>query len=135
VISVGNLDQIRSETRANGVANIPEYGSVKVEAEFHALRNNSTYEHIRPGTEYPALLFEHGVNDIRVDVWMSTKTATRFLAAQAPGRPVLMRLENDAGHGAGATRAQAQQRTADRWAFLLWQAGLPEFQPTGPKGP
>ncbi len=129
VISVGNLDQIRSETRANGAANIPEYGTVKVEAEFRALRNNSTYENIRPGTDYPALLFEHGVNDIRVDVWMSTKTATRFRAASPQGRPVLMRLETDAGHGAGATRAQAQQRTADRWAFLLWRAGLPAFQP------
>ncbi len=129
VISVGNLDQIRSETRANGAANIPEYGTVKVEAEFRALRNNSTYENIRPGTDYPALLFEHGVNDIRVDVWMSTKTATRFRAANPQGRPVLMRLETDAGHGAGATRLQAQQRVADRWAFLLWRAGVPAFQP------
>jgi len=128
-IGVGNLDQIRSETRANGAGNIPEYGSVKVEAEFHALRHNSTYEHIRPGTAYPALLFEHGVNDTRVDVWMSTKAATRFIAANPKGKPVLMRLEYDAGHGVGSTRSQAQQRTADRWAFFLWQAGLPGFQP------
>lgn len=128
-IGVGNLDQIRSETRANGAGNIPEYGSVKVELEFHALRNNSTYEHIRPGTAYPALLFEHGVNDSRVDVWMSTKAATRFLAANPDGPPVLMRLEYDAGHGVGATRSQSQQRTADRWSFFLWQAGVPEFQP------
>ncbi|MEN9628215.1 MAG: Prolyl endopeptidase [Pseudomonadota bacterium] len=126
---VGNLDQIRSETRANGAANIPEYGTVKVEAEFRALRNNSTYEHIRQGTAYPALLFEHGVNDIRVDVWMSTKVATRFSAANESGKPVLMRLEYDAGHGAGSTRLQAQRQTADRWAFFLWQAGVPAFQP------
>jgi prolyl oligopeptidase len=128
-LSVGNLDQIRSETRANGVGNIPEYGTVKIEAEFHALRNNSTYEHIKPGTAYPALLFEHGVNDTRVDVWMSTKAATRFRAANPGGKTVLMRLEYDAGHGVGSTRAQAQQRTADRWAFFLWHAGVPEFQP------
>ena len=127
-LSVGNLDQIRSETRANGVGNIPEYGTVKVEAEFRALRNNSTYEHIRPGAAYPALLFEHGVNDTRVDVWMSTKAATRFIATNPQGKPVLMRLEYDAGHGVGATRTQAQQRTADRWAFFLWQAGVPAFQ-------
>ncbi|MFN0182313.1 MAG: prolyl oligopeptidase family serine peptidase [Aquabacterium sp.] len=129
VIGVGNLDQIRSETRANGAGNIPEYGSVKVEAEFHALRHNSTYEHIRPGTAYPALLFEHGVNDTRVDVWMSTKAATRFAVARPQAKPVLMRLEYDAGHGVGATRIQSQQRTADRWAFVLWQAGVPGFQP------
>jgi prolyl oligopeptidase len=128
-IGVGNLDQIRSETRANGAANIPEYGTVRLEAEFQALRRNSTYEHIRPGTAYPALLFEHGVNDTRVDVWMSTKAATRFLTANPSGQPVLMRLEYDAGHGVGSTRRQGQQRTADRWAFFLWQAGQPGFQP------
>jgi prolyl oligopeptidase len=128
-LSVGNLDQIRSETRANGAGNIPEYGTVKIENEFHALRNNSTYEHIKPGTAYPALLFEHGVNDTRVDVWMSSKSATRFRAANPAGKPVLMRLEYDGGHGVGSTRTQAQQRTADRWAFFLWQAGVPEFQP------
>lgn len=128
-IGVGNLDQIRSETRANGAGNIPEYGTVKVEAEYRALKHNSTYEHIRPGTTYPALLFEHGVNDTRVDVWMSTKAATRFAAAAPDGKPVLMRLEYDAGHGVGSTRTQAQQRTADRWAFFLWHAGVPGFQP------
>jgi prolyl oligopeptidase len=128
-IGVGNLDQIRSETRANGAGNIPEYGSVKLEAEFHALRNNSTYEHIASNKRYPAILFEHGVNDTRVDVWMSTKAATRFIAGNPNGKPVLMRLEYDAGHGVGSTRSQAQQRTTDRWSFFLWQAGMPEFQP------
>lgn len=126
-IGVGNTDQIRSETRANGAGNIPEYGTVKVEGEFHALRNNSTYEHIEAGTRYPALLFEHGINDSRVDVWMTLKTATRFAAAS--DRPVIMRLETDAGHGVGSTRIQAQSRTADRWAFFLWQSGAPGFQP------
>jgi prolyl oligopeptidase len=75
-------------------------------------------------------MFEHGVNDTRVDVWMTTKTATRFAATNPKGKPVLMRLEYDAGHGVGSTRIQAQQRTADRWAFFLWQAGAPGFQPT-----
>lgn len=128
-IGVGNTDQIRSETRANGAGNIPEYGSVKIEGEFHALRNNSTYENVKAGAKYPGLLFEHGVNDTRVDVWMTLKTATRFAASTAGGKPVLMRLEYDAGHGVGSTRVQAQSRTADRWAFFLWQAGVPDFQP------
>ena len=127
-VGVGNLDQIRSETRANGVGNIPEYGTVKIEREVHALRNTSTYEHIQAGARYPALLFEHGANDPRVDVWMTLKAATRFAAADPEGT-VLMRLEFDAGHGVGATRTQSQLRTADRWAFFLWQAGVAEFQP------
>lgn len=44
-------------------------------------------------------------------------------------RPVLMRLEYDAGHGSGTTRAQAQERSADVYSFFLWQFGVPEFQP------
>lgn len=123
VVSVGNTDLIRSETRANGVANIHEYGTVKQEEEFHALLAMSPYAHIVPGTRYPAVLFEHGVNDTRVDVWMTLKTGSRLAAAQAAEKPVLLRLEYDAGHGVGSTRDQSRRRTADRWAFLLWQFG------------
>lgn len=129
VVGVGNTDSIRSETRANGAANIPEYGTVKLEDEFHALRAMSPYANLKPGTRYPALLLEHGVNDTRVDVWMTLKFGTRYAAASTSGKPVLMRLEYHAGHGPGTTREQAQLRSADRFAFLLWQAGVPGFQP------
>ena len=129
VISVGNTDLVRSETRANGVANVPEYGTVKREDEFRALLEMSTYASIRDGVKYPAALFEHGVNDIRVDVWMTLKTASRLSAATASGRPVLLRLEYDGGHGVGATRSQGQLRIADRWAFLLWQFGIAKPAP------
>lgn len=128
-IGVGNTDQVRSETRANGAGNIPEYGTVKVESEFKGLLANSTYANIAPKTAYPAVMFEHGVNDTRVDVWMSLKTGSRFMASTSSGKPVLMRLEYDAGHGVGATLKQLEARTADRYAFFLWQAGVPEFQP------
>ena len=64
----------------------------------------SPYASIRDGVKYPAALFEHGVNDIRVDVWMTLKTASRLAAATASGRPVLLRLEYDGGHGVGGTR-------------------------------
>jgi prolyl oligopeptidase len=126
---VGNTDSVRSETRANGVANIPEYGTVKDEQEFKALLVMSTYNNIKADTKYPAVIFEHGVNDTRVDVWMTLKTGSRLAAATTSGKPVLMRLDYDAGHGIGSTREQAQRRTADRWAFFLWQAGVPGFQP------
>ncbi len=129
VSSVGVHDTIRSETRANGVANIPEYGTVKKEDEFHALLAMSSYAQVRSGVDYPAVLLTHGVNDIRVDVWQSTKFAARLAAARTGSRPVLLRLDYDAGHGAGGTRRQLQQRQADIWAFFLWQFGVPEFQP------
>ena len=124
VVAVGNTDQVRSETRANGGANIPEYGTVKKEDEFRGLLEMSTYANVREGTKYPAMLFEHGVNDSRVDVWMTLKTGSRMAAASNSGKPVLLRLEYDGGHGVGATRSQARERTADRWAFLLWQFGM-----------
>lgn len=129
VIAVGNTDSVRSETRANGVGNIPEYGTVTREDEFRGLLAMSTYANIKSGAKYPAVMFEHGVNDPRVDVWMTLKTGTRLAAANGGARPVLMRLEYDAGHGVGATQAQTQARTADRYSFLLWQAGVAEFQP------
>jgi prolyl oligopeptidase len=129
VVSVGNTDLVRSETRANGVGNIPEYGTVKREDEFRALLEMSPYASIRDGVKYPAALFEHGANDTRVDVWMSLKTASRLATATTGGRPVLLRLEYDGGHGVGGTRMQGQLRTADRWAFLLWQFGLAKPAP------
>lgn len=131
VIGVGNTDSLRSETRANGAGNIPEYGTFTREDEFRGLLAMSPYANVKPRTPYPAVMFEHGVNDTRVDVWMTLKTGTRLAAATTSGKPVLMRLEYDAGHGPGATREQSRSRAADRYAFLLWQAGVPDYQVPG----
>lgn len=120
---------VRSEQRANGVANVPEYGTVVREDEFRALLHNSSYHALAEGTRYPAFLLVHGVNDIRVDVWQSAKFAARAQALKSQVRPVLMLLDFEAGHGSGTSRAQTQQRLADTWSFLLWQLGVPEFQP------
>lgn len=129
VPSVPVLDMVRSEQRANGVANIPEYGTVKVEQEFHALLRNSSYHAVQNGVRYPATLLMHGVNDSRVDVWQSLKFASRLADAQKGQHPVLLRLDYEAGHGAGSGADQAIRRTADLQAFMLWQMGVPEFQP------
>lgn len=126
---VGVFDGPRFEASANGVANIPEFGTVKDEGEFRALLAMSTYHAIRDGTAYPGILLVHGVNDSRVDVWQTLKAGARFAAATRSGKPVLMRLEYDSGHGQGSTRAQLQSRAADIWSFMLWQFGVPDFQP------
>lgn len=125
ISNVGVLDTVRSETRANGVANVPEYGTVAREDEFRALLQASSYHALTEGTRYPAFLLVHGVNDIRVDVWQSSKFAAKAQALKSQTKPVLMRLDFEAGHGSGSSRAQAQQRLADQWAFLLWQFGMP----------
>ena len=129
VPSVPVLDMVRSEQRANGVANIPEYGTVKVEAEFHALLRNSSYHSVKNSVRYPATMLMHGVNDSRVDVWQSLKFASRLADAQKGAQPVLLRLDYDAGHGSGSSSDQGMQRTADLQAFMLWQMGEAEFQP------
>jgi len=50
-------------------------------------------------------------------------------AATSSGKPVLMRVEYEGGHGGiGGTEKQAQERLADEWSFLLWQFGAKEFQ-------
>jgi prolyl oligopeptidase len=127
---VGALDMLRAEFTANGPPNIPEFGTVKNKAEFNALREMSTYEHISQGTAYPALLFYHGYNDPRVDVWMSAKTAARFQADTTSGKPVLLDIDYGSGHGIGNTRAQQIWRSTDVLAFMLWQFGDSEFQPS-----
>jgi prolyl oligopeptidase len=129
---VGVLDMVRAELEANGPPNIPEFGTHRDEAGFRSLLAMSTYHHIAAGVRYPAVMLVHGVNDPRVAVWHSSKTAARFAAASASvaqGRPVLLRLDYEAGHGVGNTRQQRQDETADIFSFLLWRLGHPDFQP------
>jgi len=129
VSSVGALDMVRAEMTPNGVPNIPEFGSRTTEAGFRSLLAMSAYHQIKDGVKYPAVLLTHGVNDPRVEVWMSTKAGARLQAASASGKPVLMRLDWDAGHGIGNTKRQQFEERADIYAFLLWQMGVPGFQP------
>jgi prolyl oligopeptidase len=125
---VGALDMVRMETTANGVPNVPEFGTVAKEDEFRALLAMSSYHHVTDGVAYPAVMLMHGVNDPRVDYWHSAKMAARLGAASTSGKPVLLNLDYDAGHGVGATKEQRQRETADYFAFLFWQTGQPEFQ-------
>src|SRR5258708_5094608 len=121
VPAVGVLDAVRAEATANGVPNIPEFGTVKKEDEFRALLAMSSYHHVKEGTRYPAVLLIHGVNDPRVDVWHSSKMAARLLASSTSGKPVLLDLDYDSGHGVGNTKLQRQKQVTDYYAFLFWQ--------------
>lgn len=125
---VGMSDTLRSETTANGVPNIPEFGSVKTKAGFDALYAMSAYAHIKDGTKYPAVLLMTGANDPRVDPWEMDKMAARLQAATASGKPILLRVNYAGGHQIiGGTEAQTQRVFADQWSFLLWQFGMPGF--------
>ncbi len=123
IFNVGVLDAVRFEESANGATNTAEFGSVKDPAEFQALLAMSTYHQIRDGVDYPAVLLVHGLNDPRVDVWHSAKTTARLQAANPKGRPALLRLDAQAGHGVGSTLNQVQAQTVDIQSFLLWRMG------------
>lgn len=125
--SVGALDLVRAETTPNGVPNIPEFGSRVTEPGFRALLAMSTYHQIKDNTQYPAVLLTHGANDPRVEVWNSSKTAARLMAASSSGKPVLLRLDYESGHGIGSTKAQTFDERADIFAFTLWQMGVPGY--------
>lgn len=129
-IHVGSTDTLRAEFSANGVTNISEFGTVRDPKQFRELLAMSTYQNIRDGVSYPAVIFVHGIRDPRVDIWQSLKTAARFQAASSSGRPVLLRLDDQAGHGIGSTVSQWLAESADVYAFLLWQMDVPGFQPS-----
>jgi prolyl oligopeptidase len=127
---VGASDLLRMETTATGVGNVAEFGSTKTKEGFQSLYAMSSYHHVNDGKAYPAVLLTTGFNDPRVAPWEAAKMAARLQAATASGRPVLLRVEYQGGHGGiGITEKQAQEGLADGLSFLLWQFGVPEFQP------
>lgn len=123
IFNVGVLDAVRAEDSANGITNISEFGSYRSPEEFPALLEMSTYHHIQDGTPYPAVLAVHGLNDPRVDVWHSAKAVARLQAASTSGKPILLRLDAQAGHGVGSTATQRDALAADMYSFMLWQMG------------
>ncbi len=103
---------------------IPEYGSAEDPRQFSWLYAYSPYHRVRPGERYPAVLLTTGEQDSRVDPLHARKMAARLQAEAAPGRPVLLRVERQAGHGAGKPVAKLVEEQADALAFLAWQTGL-----------
>jgi prolyl oligopeptidase len=125
-------DVVRAEFTPNGPPNIPEFGTVKEADGFKALYEMSPYEHVKDGTPYPAVMVTTGFNDPRVVSWEPGKMAARLQAATSSGKPVLLRVDYDAGHGIGSTKTQREQELADEWSFALWQFGVAEFQSAKP---
>ena len=129
LIRVGDSDSLRSELMASGPANIPEFGTVKESDGFKALYGMDAYQHVKPNA-YPAVLLTTGVNDPRVAPWQAAKMTARLQASTTSAKPVLLRVDYDAGHGFGSTKSQRNQELADELSFLFWQFGVPAFQPS-----
>lgn len=126
---VGISDALRVESSPNGPPNTPEFGSTTTPDGYKALYEMSTYHHIKDGTAYPAVMVITGINDPRVTPWEPAKLTARLQSATSSGKPVLLRVDYEAGHGWGSTKSQQELLNADKWSFLLWQFGVPEFQP------
>jgi prolyl oligopeptidase len=65
------------------------------------------------------VLLTTGATDPRVAPFHPAKMAARLQAATGSGKPVLLRVAFDAGHGIGSTRAQQDEEAADTYAFIL----------------
>ena len=126
---VGWSNPLRYVAEQNGYGEEPEWGAIAEEAGYRALKSIDSYQAVRDGIAYPAVLLTTGVTDPRVAPFHVAKMAARLQAASKSGKPILLRVDYDAGHGVGSTRAQQDREAADTYAFLLWQTGVAGYQP------
>jgi prolyl oligopeptidase len=126
-ISVGTTDMLRAEYQMNGPANIVEFGTTKDKLGFEQLFEMSAYHHVVRDKHYPAVMLTTGMGDPNVDVWQPAKMTAILQSVADPLRPVLLRIDPEAGHDQySSTRAQIQSWRADQLAFLMWQLGVVE---------
>jgi prolyl oligopeptidase len=123
VSGVGWHNPLRYVAEQNGYGEEPEWGAISDPAGYRALKSIDSYQAVVDRTQYPAVLLTTGVTDPRVAPFHPAKMAARLQAATSSGKPVLLRVDFDAGHGIGSTRAQQDREAADTYAFLLWQTG------------
>jgi prolyl oligopeptidase len=121
VDGVGWSNPLRYVVEQNGYGEEPEWGAITDPAGYRALRSIDSYQSVKDGTAYPAVLLTTGVTDPRVAPFHAAKMAARLQAATNSGKPILLRVDYDAGHGIGSTRSQQDREAADTYAFLLWR--------------
>jgi prolyl oligopeptidase len=119
VDGVGWSNPLRYVAEQNGYGEEPEWGAISTEPGYRALKAIDSYQAVKDGTPYPAVLLTTGVTDPRVAPFHVAKMTARLQAASTSGKPILMRVDFDAGHGIGSTRAQQDREAADTYAFLL----------------
>jgi prolyl oligopeptidase len=118
---VGWSNPLRYVAEQNGYGEEPEWGAINDPAGYRALKSIDSYQAVKDGTAYPAVLLTTGVTDPRVAPFHVAKMAARLQAATSSGKPILLRVDYDAGHGMGSTRSQQDREAADTYAFLLSQ--------------
>jgi prolyl oligopeptidase len=126
VCQVPLLDMLRYQNFQIAKLWIPEYGSSEDPKQFDWIYAYSPYHHVKAGTEYPATLFMTAESDTRVDPMHAKKMAALMQAEAANGksreRPILLRIDTKAGHGAGKPITKQIEDLIDIYSFLFWQA-------------
>ncbi|MFO7745533.1 MAG: prolyl oligopeptidase family serine peptidase [Psychroflexus sp.] len=126
--AVGVLDMLRYHTFTSGAGWAYDYGTSEDDPEmFEYLRGYSPLHNINEGTEYPATLVTTGDHDDRVVPAHSFKFAAELQSKQAGDNPTLIRIETDAGHGAGKPTSKIIQEYADIFAFTFYNMGYEEL--------
>lgn len=123
VCSAPLLDMIRYELFGLGATWNVEYGSAEKPDEFAWLHSYSPYHRVREGVSYPATLFTVFQSDTRVHPLHAWKMCAALQHAQASERPILLRNEAEAGHGARAV-SKTVELAADQLTFLAYHTGL-----------
>ena len=128
ICQVPLLDMLRYQNFQIAKLWIPEYGSAENPDQFKFIYAYSPYQHVKAGTVYPAVLFMTADSDTRVDPMHAKKMAALMQAEAANGqskdRPILLRIEPKAGHGAGKPISKLIEEGTDIWSFLFWQLGV-----------
>jgi len=118
------MDMLRFHHWGMGAQWVYEYGDPDDPAEFPWVRAYSPYHNVKEGTDYPATLIVTAESDNRVDTAHSFKMTARMQAATSGNRPILLRCERKAGHGAGKPLSMRIENQSEDWAFLMWQLGM-----------
>ena len=130
VCQVPLLDMLRYQNFQIAKLWIPEYGTADNAGQFKWLYAYSPYQHVKAGVEYPAILFMTGDFDTRVDPMHAKKMAALMQAEAKNGssktRPILLRIESKAGHGAGKPVTKQIEEFTDVYSFLFSQLGVKE---------
>lgn len=123
--AVGVLDMLRYNKFTAGAGWAYDYGTAEDSKEmFEYLLKYSPYHALKPGISYPATLITTADHDDRVVPAHSFKFAARLQEYHKGERPALIRIETNAGHGAGKPTAKIIEEQANKWAFMLYNMGL-----------
>ncbi|MEZ3117226.1 prolyl oligopeptidase family protein [Halobaculum sp. MBLA0147] len=117
------LDMLRFHEFLLGESWTPEYGSPDDPEAFEYLREYSPY-HNAPETAYPATLFTTALGDTRVHPAHARKMTARVQRRNTGPHPVVLRIDDDAGHGTGKPLSKEVREQTDRWGFLSHELGI-----------